>query len=198
MGYRQTNSIFSPSSLSLSLCSFAFDHFFSPIPTNFLQRSYVSLSNAAVFMLPRVTTRYVRHHVKITFDLLQSGERKRPERAALNVLVRDSLRGGRVSFRGAAGERAPLPRTGGQLIRLAERFITTLRLSGCQFRSCDGSNVVSRAVGVAACVFALATCPLRSRDTRTDRTYGAFGRVIWLEIIPLQIKFRQSYLWKCH
>lgn len=146
----------------------------------------VPLSNAAVFMLSRVTARYARRHVKITFDLLQSREKKAGSRwTSLYVTVSATC------FVSESGERTPTLRTGGQLIRLAERFITTSRLSGCQFRSGDGSNVVFRAVGVAACVFAVAACPLRSRDT------GRTARNLAWNYSP-EIKFRPSYLWKRH
>lgn len=146
-------------------------------------------------MLSRVTARYVRRHVKITFDLLQSRERKRLSgQVARNELVRDSFRR-RVSFGGASERAPPMPRTGGQLIRLTERFITTPRLSGCQFRSGDGSNVVvsRRCRCRGSCVFAVAACPLRSRDTGIGHT----ARNLAWNYSP-EIRLRQSYLWKCH
>lgn len=126
-------------------------------------------------MSPHVTVRYVRRHVKITFDLLQSRERKGPGRAALNELVRDSLRdvfrsGSRRTNADAAG---PTDKTH----RAIHHNPAIIWLSVLVRRWIKRRVPRCRCRGVCFC--------RRGLSARYG-TYGAFGRVIWLEIILLR------------
>lgn len=181
---------FSPPSLPPSFSLSSFPHIQSPISllrfqqisTNFL-RSFVLLSNAAVFMLPHVTVRYVRRHVKITFDLLQSRERKGSRRAALNELARDSLRdvfrpesrrtNADVAHRGSTDKTHRAIHHNPTIIWLS---VPVRRWIKCRVPRC-------RCRGVCFCRRGLSAPFARYR---TNRTYGAFSRVIWLEIILLR------------
>lgn len=142
-------------------------------PTNFLLRSFVSISSAVVLTSSRP---HVRYHVKITFDLLLSRERKREgerERDRLKrtrtskLYVTDSILCSSCFVRNerrCAGESAD---------KTQRRFITP-RLSGCQFRFGDGSNVVFR---VAVChgeCFCRRDLSARENGCR----YTAFSRAI--------------------